>query len=352
MSILEDERNNEPAERRKETTGNKLVCGLNALLTAETRTHRHVGYKNSVSRFHMLTMSKCNALSNELMNRTYQPKKGEKHEVFEPKYRMTISSKYVDRVPQSSFIVNYFYPNVISQLIPHNCACMKNKGVDYARNEFKRMLRNVPIGHYCLKADMKSYFASIQHDKLVQELKEYIGDEHAMWFFQKTIDNTNQPIGLDLGSEVYQLSATSFLNKLDHAIGNDNYIRYQDDLIYLGTKQECEHVLSMIEKETERLGLTISRKKTFIQPVARPIHFLGFSFWKHKTGKITVKRLSQKIRNERRKLRHMAKKKVPIENVKVHYQSVRACLKYGARPDLVKMDKYINNIFGGLKNGN
>lgn len=351
MSIIEDERNNDPAERQKEATDEQSVCGLTALLVAETRTHRHVGYKNSVSRFHMLTMSKCNALSNSLRSRTYQPKKGEKHEVFEPKYRMTVSSKYCDRVPQSSFITNYFYPHVVSQLIPHNCACMKNKGVDFARNEFKQMLRNVPFDSYCLKADMKSYFASIRHDLLTKELGEFIKDDYAMWFFQATIDNTDQPVGLDLGSEVYQLSATSYLNRLDHMIGNARYIRYQDDLIFLGTQEECKNVLSLIEQETKRLGLTISRKKTFIQPVERPIHFLGFSFWKHKTGKITVKRLPQKIRNERRKLRHMARKNVPVENVKVHYQSVRSCLRYGCRADLTKMDNYINQLFGGLKNG-
>lgn len=351
MSINENKRNNEPAERQIEAADERSVCGLNALLAAETRAHRHVGYKNSVSRFHMLTMSKCNALSNSLKDRTYQPKKGEMHEVFEPKYRMTISSKYCDRVPQSSFVINYFYPKVVSQLIPHNCACMKNKGVDYARNEFKKMLRNASYDDYCLKADMKSYFASIRHDKLTEELGEFITDDFAMWFFLKTVDNTNKPTGLDLGSEVYQLSATSFLNKLDHAIGNEQYIRYQDDLVFIGTHEQCLQILSMIEQETERLNLTISRKKTYIQSVSRPIHFLGFSFWKHETGKITVKRLPQKIRNERRKLRHMVNKNVPIENVKIHYQSVRACLKYGARADLTKMDNYINKLFGGIKNG-
>lgn len=153
------------------------------------------------------------------------------------------------------------------------------------------MLRDAPYDYCCLKADMKSYFASIRHDKLVEELCQFIPDDFASWFFLKTLDNTNQVVGLDLGSEVYQLSATSFLNTLDHLIGNEHYIRYQDDLIYLGTKEECEYILSLIRQEAERLDLTVSQKKTFIQPISRPIHFLGFSFWKHETGRITTKRL-------------------------------------------------------------
>lgn len=58
------ERNSHPGESQTEATVDLTVCGVTPLLAAETRTHRRVGYKNSVSRFHMLTMSKCNELSN------------------------------------------------------------------------------------------------------------------------------------------------------------------------------------------------------------------------------------------------------------------------------------------------
>ena len=72
----------------------------------------------------MMTMSKCNAISNALLDGTYKPQKGERHEVFEPKYRITVSTKYADRVPQSSFVTNYFYPKVTPNLIQSNCACL------------------------------------------------------------------------------------------------------------------------------------------------------------------------------------------------------------------------------------
>ena len=201
--------------------------------TDEKRTHRNVGYKNSVSRFHMLTMSKCNKICNELIKDTYRPTKGEKYEVFTPKYRVVTSSKYRDRIPQSSFIVNYFYPTVIPNLYEYNCACLKGKGTDYARERLKVILRNANEDDYCLKADMKGYFASIDHQKLCDELSEYITDPWAMHYFIQTVENAGD-IGLDLGSEVYQLSATSFMNRLDHMLG-DNYIRYQDDLLFIGS---------------------------------------------------------------------------------------------------------------------
>lgn len=225
MLISDDERNAHPVQEigQTEATVQDAVCGLNALLAAETRTRRKVGYKNSVSRFHMLTMCKCWILLQELLNGTYKPEKGEKHEVFEPKYRVTVSAKYRDRVPQSSFVKNCFYPSVVPHLSKVNCACLKGRGVDYARNILKQILRNASMDDWCLKVDMKSYFASIDHEVLFEEFKQYFPDEWAFGFFKMTIENTANSVGLDLGSEVYQLSATAFLNRLDQRLDHGTY---------------------------------------------------------------------------------------------------------------------------------
>lgn len=333
------------------TEARAKVCGINEMIEAAERTHRRVGHKDSVSRFHLLKMSNCNKICNALLEDTYRPVKGEKLEVFTPKYRIVTSAKYCDRVPQSSFITNYFYPVVIPHLSPTNCACIKGKGVDFARDKFKQILRETDVGDYCAKADMKSYFASIQHERLYNEIYEYITDDWAQHFFEMTIENASNPVGLDLGSEVYQLSATSFLNRLDHILDNGRYLRYQDDLVLVGNKSECLAALQTIRTEAERLGLTVSEKKTYIQPITRPIKFLGYSWLKHPDGHVTVKRLKERLREERRRLKRMKNKGVPLERVKEHYQCVRAGLKKGTRSDLHKMDKYFNDLFGGEDNG-
>lgn len=341
----ESERNAHPVERQKETTVD-AVCGLNALLRAEKRSHRNVGHKNSVSRYHMYAMSYCNELSNQLTAMIYKPDKGEIHEIFEPKYRVTTASKYKDRVPQSSFVTNYFYKKVVPHLSDSNYACLKGRGVDKARERLKEILRQSNHRDWCLKVDMRNYFASIKHNKLYYELFEYITDPWARWFFKVTVENSSNPDGLDLGSEVYQLSAVSFLNKLDHELNiNHRYIRYQDDLLYIGSKADCTKALETIKQESVRLGLKIHEKKTFMQPITRPIKFLGFTFLLHDTGRVTQKRLPEKVRRERRKLKRMKYKGVPIERVLTHYTAVRACMKKGSRSDVVKLDRYFNQLF-------
>lgn len=345
-------RNAHPAEewQRKAaencTEAQLAVCGLVPMLEGEQRAHRRVGYKNSVARFHMLTMSKCAAISNSFLAGTHKTGHGQKFPIYEPKFRIVTSTKYNDRVPQASFMMHYFYPNVVPHLIPLNCACIKGRGVDMAREAFKSILRNAKQTDWCLKVDMKDYFGSIIHEKLWRELGEYITDPWAMSYFQDATSVNGTEVGLDLGSEINQLSATSFPNKLDHLLNKGTYVRYQDDFVWVGTREACKQALSLVRQEAKRLGLTVSEKKTYMQPIIRPIRFLGFSFLRKPTGRVTMKRLPEKIRHEKRKLRRMAAKGVPADRLKAHYQSARECIRKGSRSQVCNMDKFAKSLFG------
>lgn len=341
---VNDKRNVCPAERQIETA-KKFVCSFSNLLLAEMRCHRTVGYKNSVARFDMLLLTRCFELYLKLKDNSYKTQKGEEFEIFEPKYRIVTSTKFVDRIPQSSFVTNYIYPKVVPTHIKNNCACVKTKGVEYARNIFKNILRHANINDYCLKVDFKDYFGSINHNILIHEMKKYIKDSWAISYFSDVINSNNKEVGIGLGSEINQLSAVTFLNFLDHTAESVSYERYMDDLLFVGTKQMCKDVLFIIEVEALRLGVNISKKKTYIQPINKPIKFLGFTFLLHPTGKITFKRLQDKLNNEKRKLRRMKNKNIPFERILEHYQSVRSNMKKGTRSGVVKLDKYFNNLF-------
>lgn len=167
---------------RKETT-KQLVCSYTKLIEAEKRCHRKVGYKNSVARFDLNLLTKIYNLRQELLNGTYKTQQGQVFEIFEPKYRLVTSTKFKDRIPQACFVVNYMYPYVISHHIPNNCACVKKKGTQYARDILKSLLKQSELNEYCLKVDFKDYFASINHKILFKELSNYIKDSWAMSYF-------------------------------------------------------------------------------------------------------------------------------------------------------------------------
>lgn len=338
-------RNIYPGESQTETAVQKAVCKFSNLLLAEQRCHRSVGYKNSVSRFHMYVMSRTFELHESLMDGTYRTQKGEQFEIFDPKHRIVTSTKYRDRIPQASFVVKFIYKEIIPNLICNNFACIKGKGVDNAREAFKEILRKANMDDYCLCADLKGYFDSISHEILINEMRPYLYDTWALAYYADVIDSNGQQTGIGLGSEINQLSAVSFLNKLDHLLSNGLYERYMDDFRYVGTKSECTQILKLIENECERLHLKLSKNKTYIQPVKKPIKFLGFTFLKHSTGKITLKRIKSKLNNEKRKLRRMKKSKVAFQQVLEHYKCVRAAMKKGNRSGVVKLDRYFKNLF-------
>ena len=292
----------------------------------------------------MLAASKNYAVLEELTNGTYHTQQGDQFEIFEPKYRIVTSTKYKDRIPQTSFVLNYFYPKVVPHLIHNNFACLKGKGVGGARNALKEILRNAKPTDYILKADIKDYFGSINHERICKELSQYIDTEWARKYFADVIGANSQFVGITLGSEINQLSAVAFLNRLDHIL-EGQYVRYMDDIIFVGDRQAVTKALSTIHEEVDRLDLTLSKKKTYIQPISRPVRFLGFSFLRHPTGRITLKRLRDKYGNEKRKLKRMKDKGIPFYRIEEHYRCVRANMKKGSRSDLHKLDKYFKELF-------
>lgn len=344
MQENEDKRNTSPVERRTETTG-KTVCTFSSLVRSERRCHRRVGYKNSVSRFHLLTMSKCYGICKDISNGSYKTGVGKSFEVYEPKYRIVTSTSYNDRIPQTSFVLDIFYPRVVPNMVAENFACYKDKGVDAARDKMIENLKLANMDDYVLCADIKNYFGSIDHQKLIEELVPFIGHED-IWFYEDVIESNKQNIGLTLGSEINQLSASSFLYRFDKiAVSMGLYERYMDDIRFIGSKERCLKVLEILENFARSVNLELSVKKTYIQPISRPVSFLGFTFLKHPSGKVTMKRKKDKVNHEKRKLRRMKKANVPFERVQVHCQSVRAGLKKGNRSGVVKYDNFVKSLF-------
>ena len=87
-------------------------------------------------------------------------------------------------------------------------------------------------------------------------------------------------VGLDVGSIVAQLFGLIYLDKFDHYIKRNlkikHYIRYVDDMVFIGlSQQECYLLLNLcIEFLNDNLGLALSKWK--IQSLHRSINFCGY----------------------------------------------------------------------------
>lgn len=152
-------------------------------------------------------------------------------------------------------------------------------------------------------ADLKGYFDTIPHDKLMATMAKRIADRSVlklirMWLNAPVVDQddrgrpvvTRSQRGTPQGGVISPLLANAFLHWFDHAFhasygpakwANAKLVRYADDFVVLARYQSrrlVEFVESFIER---RMGLEINRQKTRIANLGKgdSLDFLGFTFW-------------------------------------------------------------------------
>lgn len=152
-------------------------------------------------------------------------------------------------------------------------------------------------------ADLKGYFDSIPHDKLMKAVEHRVADRQVlslirMWLTTPVIEKDEQgrttktrpDKGTPQGGVISPLLANLYLNWFDKAFhskdgpmgfANARMIRFADDFVimarYVGTR-----IVGWTESLLEgRFGLTINRQKTKIVETKQPgqtLDFLGYSF--------------------------------------------------------------------------
>lgn len=142
---------------------------------------------------------------------------------------------------------------------------------------------------YIIRADIRSYYKSIRHHLLLQDIKRYYSDPHVQLMLENIIKNpietpqgyNNPDYGIALRGPLSPFFSALYLKSLDDSFDTMDvtYICYQDDIIILcQTKRQlerCKQRLMVILKE-RRLGL--SRKKTRIGSIDKGFHFLGINY--------------------------------------------------------------------------
>ncbi|MDI6738554.1 MAG: reverse transcriptase domain-containing protein, partial [Nanoarchaeota archaeon] len=93
---------------------------------------------------------------------------------------------------------------------------------------------------YALKADIKHYFDTVSHEKLIEIISKRIADNNVMGLIRKILNNYNakqEGKGMPLGNLTSQFFANIYLNELDqfikHNLKAKYYLCYVDDFIIL-----------------------------------------------------------------------------------------------------------------------
>jgi hypothetical protein len=233
-----------------------------------------------------------------------------------------------ERVVQKCLCDYILVPVLSKSLIYDNGANLKNKGMHFS---VKRLIRHLARFYrengsnegYVLTVDFSKYFDNVNHEILLKLVFDKIKEPRVCRYIKDFVDAFGVK-SLGLGSQVSQISAIYYPNRIDHLIKEQlrikGYGRYMDDFYLIHKdKDYLKECLNIICKACDELGVVINHKKTIISKLSNGFVFLKGKYILTETGKVL--RLSGKdiIKRERRKLKKLCKK---VSEGKVHYWDV------------------------------
>lgn len=144
---------------------------------------------------------------------------------------------------------------------------------------------------WCVDADLKSYFDTIPHERLMGMVAERVVDGSVLALLSQSLKagvleelKGWQPTerGTPQGAVISPMLANLYLNPLDHEMARRGWemVRYADDFVVMcRTEEEAETVLAFLRDWTTGAGLTLHPSKTRIVHVDREgFDFLGWHF--------------------------------------------------------------------------
>lgn len=160
------------------------------------------------------------------------------------------------------------------------------------KDALRRVAKLLAEGYtWVVDADLKSYFDTIAHDKLMKRVRQDVADSRVLkliesFLHQAVLEELREwrpEEGTPQGAVVSPLLANIFLNPLDHAMTQAGFemVRYADDFVVLcRTQAEAQRVLEYIQEWTEREGLRLHPTKTKIVGLdaCNGFDFLGYHF--------------------------------------------------------------------------
>ena len=193
-----------------------------------------------------------------------------------------------DRVAQTA-LRNVLEPIFERDFAPRSYGFRPGRGCRQAVAEVERLLKAGYI--WCVDADLKSYFDTIPHDRLMRLIEQRIVDGKGLRVLEQYLKagvleqmKGWQPSeqGTPQGAVISPLLANLYLNPLDHRLAEKGWemVRYADDFVVLcQTEIEAQKVLDELRAWTAEAGLTLHPVKTrIVNAQSQGFDFLGWTF--------------------------------------------------------------------------
>ena len=201
-----------------------------------------------------------------------------------------------DRVVQAA-VRHVMEPIFEREFATHSYGFRPGRGCKDALRRVDDLLKQGYV--YAVDADLKSYFDTIPHDRLMERLRERIADQRLLGLIESflkagILDGLHEwepEAGAPQGAVLSPLLSNIYLNPLDHQLAAQGFqmVRYADDFVILCRSQaEAEQALALVRQWCEAEGLTLHPTKTQIVDVrVKGFDFLGYHFQTTRRGRLT-----------------------------------------------------------------
>jgi RNA-directed DNA polymerase len=192
-----------------------------------------------------------------------------------------------DRVVQAA-VVNVIEPIFERDFAEHSYGFRPGRGCKDALRRVDQLLRAGYV--YVVDADLKGYFDSIPHDRLLERVKEKIADGPVLRLIEafvkaNILEETKEwtpTAGAPQGAVLSPLLSNIYLDPLDHRMAQSGFemVRYADDFVILcRTPEAAQTALALVQEWVNAHGLVLHPTKTkVIDARAEGFDFLGYHF--------------------------------------------------------------------------
>jgi group II intron reverse transcriptase/maturase len=202
-----------------------------------------------------------------------------------------------------------------------------------------KIWREVEAGsEWIVDADLKDYFGSVDHEKLMTLVGKQIADGRVLKLIQQMLkagyeekgQRFETPRGTPQGGVISPLLSNILLTPFDKEMRHQGYqlTRWADDwVVTCRTRAEAKDALVRAAKILAKLGVTLNREKTRIVHIAQGFEFLGFKIQRGKGRfKLTRDRIKstlnrwdlyaiptqKSVDRFKDQIRHLTKRHVPL----------------------------------------
>ena len=273
--------------------------------------------RQSIEDFERNLEANLDSLHRELTEGSYRPRPIWRKYIDKPgsKEKRPLGIPCVrDRVVQAALCL-VLEPIFENEFATQSYGFRPRRGCKDALREVDRLLKDGYV--HVVDADLKAYFDSIPHDRLMNEVRKYVADSRVLELLETFLKQDilegltlwSPEQGTPQGAVISPLLANLYLHSVDVAMTHAGFhmVRYADDFVILClSRQGAEAALAKVHELVAAKGLTLHPEKTRLVDVrVRGVgfDFLGYHFerrtrWPRKKSR---KKLKDTIRDKTRR---------------------------------------------------